>query len=95
MTDSVRKVRQRSARSPAWACSGACSPNRSTPKWAKAGFLITGTAYFVFSGGWIPFTGWLDDLIVLPALAWLWGQFLPRLFGWPVWNVFRREGKSI
>ena len=69
--------------------------NKSTPWWAKAGFLATGTGYFVFSGGWIPFAGWLDDLIVLPVLAWFWGQLLPRIFGWPVWNVFRREGKSL
>ena len=57
---------------------------KDVPLWCKGGFISTATAYFTLTGGWIPFAGWLDDLIVLPVLAWAWGSFIPgaaRLMG--------------
>ena len=65
--------------------------NKNTPWWAKLGFLGTGGAYSFFSFGWIPIIGWLDDLLVLPVIAWFWGKVIPGIAGWDVWDVFEKN----
>ncbi len=68
--------------------------NKNTPWWGKIGFIATSIGYmfsplnFISS---IPLVGWIDDLLILPAFAWVFGTLLPGIAGWDVWDVFHKN----
>jgi len=72
--------------------------NKGTPWWAKLGFVVSSGAYILSPIDLVPDfiigLGWLDDLIILPAFAWVFGKVIPGIAGWSVWDVFEKNEKQ-
>lgn len=57
--------------------------DRSVPWWGKLAFVLASLGYAINPFDLVPDfiigIGWLDDLIMLPLFAWLFGKVLPGL----------------
>ncbi|MEM1028617.1 MAG: DUF1232 domain-containing protein, partial [Planctomycetota bacterium] len=61
--------------------------DRSVPWWGKVSFIAASLGYVISPADLMPDIvfgiGWLDDLIILPIFAWLFGKKIPAIVrGW-------------